>query len=1502
MAKRRRKKLNRKALIALGVVGVLVVGAGVAALIRFLPKDPAKYFADAKAKVASSEYNNAAGLYVRAVNAASKRDLEQAVEYRLAFADFLDKWPRLDQTLNQEKVRAIVNTRLSELQAVMRDDPRNKQAQDQLTDFFWTQAIVFKHWEKFLEEAEKQLRITPDDAQTYHRIAIAHTNLAGQDNSPEQLTFAKDAYAKAAELDPTNVQVYLDWSVLCSRQEDANAAREVLSKALIANPDAVLLRIAYAQYLLFTGDVDVAEAQFAQALSAPNKSALDYEAIGRYHLISLKDKKEPDIDKAMSAFTEALQVDPKVMAPYLSISRIHAYRQQTDQAVAVLRDAMVKTEASRWEELTREMKPNERMQYLNSLLAAHESLASLLLWQLRQQKDRDAPAVAEKLAEAKTSVDFFAKYHSESVNAAKLQGTLALVEGNTPDAEKFFRKAYEGSVRQLDREATLLLVQLYLSPDRAQYGEAERILNRLSRAYPNDVPILMQMAQLQLAFRWQDKADQTLKLARQLSPTDEQLSAIDKMELALSQMIEQASQTTTQQMQVEIPEQITEPLIQPLLQKAVRLELIGNLSEAAELYMAIYRQHPSAGNVLSRVVRMYQEADQAEKAKQYLAEGLKSSPDSEEFKFLEKLLGAETQAQRLQVETEYIEAHEQGVRKELLLARLAQKHSDQQSYREHLLRAIEIDPLAGNALGALFLDYLLAKEYDRAAELATKAEQLNIDDAGGKLFRARLLMAQSDWDGVISVLKELLKEQPQHSEGHALMGAAYLSKGDLLLASDSFNLSYQQNPANPAALIGLARLAEQKGQTADHELWINRAYTYAPKEPYVRAHWLRYQELRSDPAGLIKIGEQRRSNNPDDGQNLLMLARAYTRVDPPRSADAEAIYRKLYADRQGKAGSLAYLQLLVSFLRDTDRGKEVPALLDESAKIEPDKVGLFVLYGQHLAIVGQDAQALEALRAAIAADSNDPRAHEAMMKFASDTGNWDTAISEMEKVVQLLPGQPSLRLTLIQVQLNGGRYEQAKELADTILSENSDDFRALALKARAIQMLGQLDQAIDLYGRILDAQPTMVAVRLWRAGALIGKGRLDEAVRDLQEALLVTNAPEIAIRLANIYITKKDPASAKTVLVESLAANEGSTKLMFQLASLYLSLDDWAPLEQTLEAGKKLMPTSGVWHVLESEMWGRRKDQVRQVAAAEKAWHLEQSNVQLLMNYLSLLLDIGRNDEVIAIADKIKESSRDVATMMLASVGRARLAKGNENGGLANIQQALKLCQGSEAVFVGRQLARAGGGAVRYLDLLNRLVAAEDTWAGRMLLGTALSENGESAEAIAALKKIDTSKIDDRSAFLVYRVLAEICQRTGQYEASREAYLQAMKKNPNDLNLLNNFACLLTDNLNKPGEAVKYASMACSLAPNNANVADTLGWAYFAAGDLSQAERELYRSIDLGAASANRYHLGRVLERLDRTDEARQQYQMGFELVRDNEQDDFYQKLKDKASLKRDTP
>jgi tetratricopeptide (TPR) repeat protein len=106
------------------------------------------------------------------------------------------------------------------------------------------------------------------------------------------------------------------------------------------------------------------------------------------------------------------------------------------------------------------------------------------------------------------------------------------------------------------------------------------------------------------------------------------------------------------------------------------------------------------------------------------------------------------------------------------------------------------------------------------------------------------------------------------------------------------------------------------------------------------------------------------------------------------------------------------------------------------------------------------------------------------------------------------------------------------------------------------------------------------------------------------------------------------------------------------------------------------------------------------------------------------------------------------------------------------------------------------------------------------------------------------------------------------------ALREAQKLAPGNATLQNNLGYLLLDHDGDLKEAAALIEAAVKQEPGNGSFLDSLGWLRFKQGDLKDAEAQLRHAADLRPYSADvRQHLGEVLLKLDKPDEAITQWE-----------------------------
>jgi Tfp pilus assembly protein PilF len=104
-------------------------------------------------------------------------------------------------------------------------------------------------------------------------------------------------------------------------------------------------------------------------------------------------------------------------------------------------------------------------------------------------------------------------------------------------------------------------------------------------------------------------------------------------------------------------------------------------------------------------------------------------------------------------------------------------------------------------------------------------------------------------------------------------------------------------------------------------------------------------------------------------------------------------------------------------------------------------------------------------------------------------------------------------------------------------------------------------------------------------------------------------------------------------------------------------------------------------------------------------------------------------------------------------------------------------------------------------------------------------------------------------------LLGTVEQMARNYEASIEQYRKAVELDEGNVQALNDLAYVLAEFGKQPDEALKFAQKAEELAPNNAAVADTLGWVLYRKALYTSAMPYLEQGVSREPTGVRECHL-----------------------------------------------
>ncbi len=201
----------------------------------------------------------------------------------------------------------------------------------------------------------------------------------------------------------------------------------------------------------------------------------------------------------------------------------------------------------------------------------------------------------------------------------------------------------------------------------------------------------------------------------------------------------------------------------------------------------------------------------------------------------------------------------------------------------------------------LFQAALRQKDWPTAESLITEATELQLDRTGGRYYKGIYLLSRTDQpNSAADALRELsdaAKAIPDDDDHQAWLGRAYVANDRMDDAIKAFTEALRLNPANVFANIGLAMLAERRGDEAEKRRYLAVCEQVAPNHAWVARQVQLLRDEQDAAAGnagaAIKRREEIRKSQPDDAQNLYSLAKLYRLSN--QLEQAKGLYQELLA-------------------------------------------------------------------------------------------------------------------------------------------------------------------------------------------------------------------------------------------------------------------------------------------------------------------------------------------------------------------------------------------------------------------------------------------------------------------------------------------------------------------------------------------------------------------------------------------------------------------------------
>ena len=240
------------------------------------------------------------------------------------------------------------------------------------------------------------------------------------------------------------------------------------------------------------------------------------------------------------------------------------------------------------------------------------------------------------------------------------------------------------------------------------------------------------------------------------------------------------------------------------------------------------------------------------------------------------------------------------------------------------------------------------------------------------------------------------------------------------------------------------------------------------------------------------------------------------------------------------------------------------------------------------------------LKAYLKDDPFDARAIRMLAELAWRIGRSADAENLLRRSLEIAPGFGAARAQLALILGRTGRPAEALPLLDELFAEDGDHIGNINLKAATLGRLGDFEEAIALYERVLKIAPRQPRVWLSYGHMLKTVGRLDEGIAAYRKAIeIAPNSGEAWFSLANLKTVKFDAADIAAMeagLADGGISDEDRFHLDFALGKAFHDARDSAAAFGHYAAGNALRRKA---HPFDRERISRAVDRAIDVFTAE---------------------------------------------------------------------------------------------------------------------------------------------------------------------------------------------------------------------------------------------------------------------------------------------------------------
>jgi len=493
-------------------------------------------------------------------------------------------------------------------------------------------------------------------------------------------------------------------------------------------------------------------------------------------------------------------------------------------------------------------------------------------------------------------------------------------------------------------------------------------------------------------------------------------------------------------------------------------------------------------------------------------------------------------------------------------------------------------------------------------------------------------------------------------------------------------------------------------------------------------------------------------------------------------------------------------------------------------------------------------------------------------------GNFRQAITLYHQCLSLNPNHdPSLYELARLYRMQGGVIE-ALGFAEKAAKIDPENKWYNLLLASLYDQSGQTTKAIRVFEKLHQQNPGDLEFMHQMAMLLMKENRFADAIRVYDKIERISGPDEdIILQKQNLYLLNNQPdkAIAETERLTQIYPAEGRYYAM--LAELYMDLGNYQKAIENLEKIRELDPDNPYIHITLAEYYFKTSQ--RNLAFEELKKGFENRGLDIEIK-LQAIYAFYTSEEIYGEYFHQVEVLANVLEAVYPADIRPHMLKADLYIQAENFREAREsfrkvIALDNSRFFIWETLLRINATLQDTIALRDESLEAIQLFPLQPLpylfAGLAYDQLGDNNQAIKMLNAGKEFVVDDNEMLgEFYLYLGDIYNKTEQFEASDNAFEQALAIDPDNAIALNNYSYYLALRKTRLEEAKRMSARSLEISPNNKHYLDTYGWILYQMGDYEEARTWIEKSIENNASNdaVVLEHLGDVLYKLGEVETA----------------------------------